>query len=37
MSKLTGLHEAVTRLDAVWADTDDATSLSREQLIAVES
>lgn len=37
MSTLTGLHEAVTRLDAVWAGAGDATGLSREDLIAVES
>ncbi len=37
MSKLTGLLEAVTRLDAVWAGADDAAGLSREQLIAVET
>ena len=37
MSKLTGLHEAVTRLDAVWADADDPTDLSRDQLIAVNA
>jgi 5-methylcytosine-specific restriction protein A len=37
MSKLTGLHEAVTRLDAVWAGAADATGLSREQLVAVEA
>jgi 5-methylcytosine-specific restriction protein A len=35
MSQLTGLHEAVSRLDAVWAGADDAAGLSREQLIAV--
>ncbi|WP_341946502.1 DUF222 domain-containing protein [Microbacterium sp. LWH11-1.2] len=35
MSKLPGLIEAVTRLDQLWADADDATGLSREQLIAV--
>ncbi|MDQ0726958.1 HNH endonuclease signature motif containing protein [Microbacterium sp. W4I20] len=34
MSKLTGLQEAVTRLDAVWADAGDVVGLSREQLIA---
>lgn len=36
MSKLIGIVEAVTRLDAVWAGAEDATGLSREQLIAVE-
>ncbi len=35
MSKLPGLVEAVTRLESVWAGADDATGLSREQLIAV--
>ncbi|WP_223624074.1 HNH endonuclease signature motif containing protein [Microbacterium sp. EST19A] len=36
MSKLPGLIEAVSRLDQVWAGADDATGLSREQLIAVD-
>lgn len=35
MSKLTGLHQAVARLDVAWAGADDAMGLSREQLIAV--
>ncbi|WP_206475299.1 HNH endonuclease signature motif containing protein [Microbacterium sp. KRD172] len=35
MSKLTGLHEAISRLDEVWADAGDSNDLSREQLIAV--
>lgn len=35
MSKLVGLHEALGRLEAVWAGTDDAQDLSREQLVAV--
>lgn len=35
MSKLAGLHEAITSLDAAWADADDASNLSRTQLIAV--
>lgn len=34
MSKLTGLHEALSRLNDVWADADDSNNLSREQLIA---
>lgn len=34
MSKLTGLHEAISRLDEVWADAGDSNDLSREQLIA---
>ena len=34
MSKLTGLHEALSRLHDVWADADDSNNLSREQLIA---
>ncbi|MGM7698174.1 DUF222 domain-containing protein [Microbacterium sp. A84] len=34
MSQLTVLHEALTRLDEVWADASDANGLSREQLIA---
>lgn len=35
MSKLTGLHEAMDRLDAAWAGAGESTDLSREQLIAV--
>lgn len=35
MSKLTVLHEALSRLDDVWADADDATELSRDQLVAM--
>ena len=34
MSKLTPLHEAITRLDEVWADADDSNDLSREQLVS---
>ncbi|MFJ4172771.1 DUF222 domain-containing protein [Microbacterium sp. NPDC089696] len=35
MATLTALHEAMTRLDDVWAECDDSRSLSRAQLIAV--
>lgn len=35
MTELVGLHEAMARLDAVWADADAAAGLFREQLIAV--
>ena len=35
MSKLVGVHEALGRLEAVWAGASDARDLSREQLIAV--
>lgn len=35
MSRLTGLHEAMNRLDAAWANAGESTDLSREQLIAV--
>ncbi|MEU4013928.1 DUF222 domain-containing protein [Microbacterium sp. NPDC028030] len=35
MSTLTGLHEAMAHLDAAWAGADEATDLSRGQLIAV--
>lgn len=35
MSTLTGIHEAITRLDAVWAEAGAAGDLSREQLVAV--
>jgi hypothetical protein len=35
MSKLTALHEAMSRLDEVWSDAGDSAELSREQLIAV--
>lgn len=34
MSKMTGLHEAMARLDAAWSGADDADDLSRAQLIA---
>lgn len=37
MSKLAVLHEAMSRLDAAWADAEDSGELSREQLIAVSS
>ncbi|WP_460801679.1 HNH endonuclease [Microbacterium sp. GXF6406] len=33
MSTMTLLHEAMTRLDEVWADAAEATGLSRQQLI----
>lgn len=35
MSKLSGLHEALSGLDDVWAGVDSSNDLSREQLIAV--
>lgn len=35
MSKLTGLHEALSRLDVACAGCDDATDLDRQQLLAV--
>ena len=35
MSDLTGLHEAMARLDAVWSGAGDSDDLSRGQLIAV--
>ncbi|WP_194421237.1 HNH endonuclease [Microbacterium abyssi] len=35
MSKLAALHEAISRLDEVWADADDSNDLSRAQLLAV--
>lgn len=35
MSKLTALHEAMSLVDAVWADAEDSSDLSREQLIKV--
>lgn len=35
MSKLLALHDAVLRLDAAWADADDALDLTRNQLIGV--
>ncbi|WEK61734.1 MAG: DUF222 domain-containing protein [Candidatus Microbacterium colombiense] len=35
MTKLLPLHDAVRRIDAAWADADDALDLSRSQLIAV--
>lgn len=37
MSKLAVLHEAMSRLDAAWADADESGELSREQLIAVSA
>ncbi|MGH3688936.1 MAG: DUF222 domain-containing protein [Microbacterium sp.] len=37
MSKLAVLHEAMSRLDAAWADADESDELSREQLIAVSA
>ncbi|WP_337004767.1 MULTISPECIES: DUF222 domain-containing protein [unclassified Microbacterium] len=37
MSKLAVLHEAMSRLDAAWADAEDSGELSRAQLIAVSS
>ncbi|WP_334149295.1 DUF222 domain-containing protein [Microbacterium sp.] len=37
MAKLVGVHEAMARLDAAWADAHDATELSRRQLIAVNA
>ncbi|WP_426169993.1 DUF222 domain-containing protein [Microbacterium sp. DWRC1-3] len=37
MSKLVELHEAMSRLDAAWADADGSGELSREQLIAVSA
>lgn len=35
MSILTGVHEAIARLDAACADVDEAEGLSREQLVTV--
>ncbi|MFS6530391.1 DUF222 domain-containing protein [Microbacterium aurugineum] len=35
MSTLTGLHEAIARLDAAWSGAGDSGDLSRAQLIAV--
>lgn len=35
MSKLTALHEAMSRLDALWADADDSNALSRADLVSV--
>ncbi|MFD8770563.1 DUF222 domain-containing protein [Microbacterium oxydans] len=35
MSRLTALHEAMSRLDEAWSDADDSGDLSREQLMAV--
>ncbi|WP_404474459.1 DUF222 domain-containing protein [Microbacterium aerolatum] len=35
MSKLTALHEAISRLDDAWADADDSNDLSRERLVVV--
>ncbi|WP_194763057.1 HNH endonuclease signature motif containing protein [Microbacterium sp. UFMG61] len=37
MSKLVGLHEAMSRLDEVWADSSSASGLSREQLLAMNT
>lgn len=34
MTNLAALHDAVSRLDAVWAGAGDAKELSREQLVA---
>ncbi|GGB33668.1 HNH endonuclease [Microbacterium aerolatum] len=35
MSKLTALHEAISRLDEAWADAEDSNDLSRERLLSV--
>lgn len=35
MATLTALHEAMTRLDEVWAECDDIRALTRSQLLAV--
>ncbi|MFS0912339.1 DUF222 domain-containing protein [Microbacterium sp. 179-I 3D2 NHS] len=35
MAQLTGMHEAMARLDSAWSDADDIAVLSREQLLAV--
>src|SRR5690606_27470565 len=35
MSKLTALHEAMSRLDAVWADAEDSNDLTRAELVSV--
>ncbi|WP_258185806.1 13E12 repeat family protein [Microbacterium sp. PAMC22086] len=37
MSKLTALHEAMSRLDEAWSDAGDSGDLSREQLIEVSA
>lgn len=37
MSKLTALHEAMSRLDEAWSDAGDSGELSREQLIEVSA
>jgi len=37
MSKLTGLHEAMSCLDAAWAGANDSNELSRERLVAVSN
>ncbi|SJN21077.1 HNH endonuclease [Microbacterium esteraromaticum] len=37
MSKMTPVLEAMSRLDEVWGEIDDARELSREQLIAIDS
>src|SRR5690606_17316872 len=35
MSKLTALHEAMSRLDELWSDADDSNDLSRAELVSV--
>ncbi|HCS60621.1 MAG TPA: HNH endonuclease [Microbacterium sp.] len=35
MAKLTGLHEALARLDVAWAGADDSNDLSRTALVSV--
>lgn len=37
MSKLVGLHEAMSRLDEVWADAGAASGLSRQQLLTMNA
>lgn len=37
MSTLTGLHEAMSHLDAAWADAGEAGDLSRSELVAVSA
>ncbi|MFS2243265.1 hypothetical protein [Microbacterium sp. OR16] len=37
MSKLTPLIEAMSSLDRSWGEAEDATDLTREQLIAIDS
>jgi hypothetical protein len=34
MSKLTALHEAISRLDDAWADAEDSNDFTREQLVS---